>query len=310
MNASRVVDPCGRGDSCGGGRARVVAFEAGVRFRARNARVLVRARLSFRRTMLRACSPSSDVDKVLVCFPPSGAGATCFSGPFAKAVGDSFRCVGVDIPGRPGARRREPLGFQTSVQEIAEAVARGIEDTYRDAEVALFGHSLGAWMAFECALALAETSSVRVSGVYVSAVRAPCLAHWLNDLDTHTPRLSTLEDSVAFWEAFDRRYGASDELKRMRDDALIFQSLREDFKVCESYEGTDRALPEEIPIVAIGIRGDCRYDESMINSWRDHGRNVRVEWFDSPDATHQHRVLLSRPEEFGAWLTREIFRAD
>ena len=102
---------------------------------------------------------------------------------------------------------------------------------------------------------------------------------------------------------------ASDELK-LRDDALIFQSLREDFKVCESYEGTDRALPEEIPIVAIGIRGDCRYDESMINSWRDHGRNVRVEWFDSPDATHQHRVLLSRPEEFGAWLTREIFRAD
>ena len=165
-------------------------------------------------------------------------------------------------------------------------------------------------MAFECALALAETSSVRVSGVYASAVRALCLAHWLNDLDTHTPRLSTLEDSGAFWEAFDRRYGASDELKRMRDDALIFQSLREDFKVCESYEGTDRALPEEIPIVAIGIRGDCRYDESMINSWRDHGRNVRVEWFDSPDATHQHRVLLSRPEEFGAWLTREIFRAD
>ena len=171
MNASRVVDPCGRGDSCGGGRARVVAFEAGVRFRARSARARVRARLSFRRTMLRACSPSSDVDKVLVCFPPSGAGATCFSGPFAKAVGDSFRCVGVDIPGRPGARRREPLGFQTNVQEIAEAVARGIEDTYRDAEVALFRHSLGAWMAFECALALAETSSVRVSGVYVSAVK-------------------------------------------------------------------------------------------------------------------------------------------
>ena len=282
---------------------RVFVFELGARAR-------IRARLSVRRTMLRACSPSSDVDKVLVCFPPSGAGATCFSGPFAKAVGDSFRCVGVDIPGRPGARRCEPLGFQTSVQEIAEAVACGIEDTYRDAEVALFGHSLGAWMAFECALALAETSSVRVSGVYVSAVRAPCLAHWLNDLDTHTPRLSTLEDSGAFWEAFDRRYGASDELKRMRDDALIFQSLREDFKVCESYEGTDRALPEEIPIVAIGIRGDCRYDESMINSWRDHGRNVRVEWFDSPDATHQHRVLLSRPEEFGAWLTREIFRAN
>lgn len=284
-------------------RARVVTFEAGVSFRARGRGA------RNRRTMLRACSPSSDVDKVLVCFPPSGCGCTCFSGAFAKAVGNAFRCVGVDIPGRPGAVRREALSVQTSVQDIAATVAREIDETYRgDVEVALFGHSLGAWMAFECALALTETS-VRVSGVYVSGVRAPCLAHWLNDLDTVNPRLSTLEDSDAFWDAFDRRYGTSDELKRMRDDAFL-HSLRQDFKVCESYEGTERVLPEEVPLFAIGICGDCRYNESMLNSWRVHGRNARVEWFNSPDATHQHRVLSSRPGEFGAWLSREIFRVD
>ena len=102
--------------------------------------------------------PRATSTKCWCAFLPRVRGRLVFLDLSPKRSGTRFEASASTFPGRPGARRREPLGFQTSVQEIAEAVARGIEDTYRDAEVALFGHSLGAWMAFECALALAETA--------------------------------------------------------------------------------------------------------------------------------------------------------
>ena len=247
--------------------------------------------------MLLRCAPrSANDDRVLVCFPPVGAGGTCFNGDFARAV--DARCFAVDVPGRRGAKEQRP--WAGTAIDLATVVAREIEDiSATDDVIYLYGHSAGAWVAFECARALAG----RVSGLYVSGARAPCLAHWLNDLDVETPRLSQIHNDDAFWAAFERRYGLSNELRATQDSMI--DSLRCDFRLCESYEGSTEKL--DVPLTAIGIKNDNRYDAEMIARWSEHTTGAfRCRWWDS-GGEHPHRALIAKPLEFASFLSNEVF---
>ena len=89
MNASHVVDPCGRGDSCGGGRARVVAFEAGVRFRARSARAFELGSVFVERCFARV-RPRATSTKCWCAFLPRVRGRLVFLDLSPKRSGTRF----------------------------------------------------------------------------------------------------------------------------------------------------------------------------------------------------------------------------
>lgn len=247
------------------------------------------------------CQPAKqNMDRVLVCFPPAGATASCFNGDFTRAV--DARCFAVDKPCRWRRCVPEVETLRWSVVDFARDVARRIVEhgcVSKGESLYLYGHSAGAWIAFECARALGE----RVSGVYVSAARAPCLAHWRNDTDVETPRLSELETDDAFWAAFERRYGVSDELRCV--STSLIAPFREDFRMSESYEGSTEKV--HVPLTAIGIENDTRTTREMIARWSEHTTGAFCSrWWDGGGA-HPHRALIAKPLEFASFLSNEVF---
>src|ERR1700750_1830986 len=98
----------------------------------------------------------------LICFPFAGAGASFFR-PWAKAMADSVVITAVQLPGRENRFAEEPY---TSVEQAIgslepelDALANGTDD------ILIFGHSLGAVLAYELALRLSHlrgTASCRL----------------------------------------------------------------------------------------------------------------------------------------------------
>ncbi|OUS48789.1 Alpha/Beta hydrolase protein [Ostreococcus tauri] len=250
--------------------------------------------------MLRPCAPvpNGAVKETIVCVPPSGCGVGAFSGAFAEAMAATGReVVAVDVPGRPGSSDRELWrhGVVALGREIADAL-----HAYQS-RVILYGHSVGAWMAFEAAAARPSV----VSRLVVSGARAPRLGHWLNDPDELTPRLSTIDDDDTFWCAFERRYGASRELRHHR--TAMVDSLRNDFEMVENYAGSETKL--SIPLTAIGIRNDDRTTTETIEQWSSHADSFSSMYYGDVNEPHAHRVLLDQPSDFATFLARDVLDA-
>ena len=98
----------------------------------------------------------------LVCLPPAGADALFYLS-FARAVSHPFEVVGVQYPGRRDRRGEAPA---RTMEELADGVTGALRT---DLPVALFGHGMGAMVAFETALRLARPPLV----LFVSGAPGP-----------------------------------------------------------------------------------------------------------------------------------------
>jgi medium-chain acyl-[acyl-carrier-protein] hydrolase len=87
----------------------------------------------------------------LVCFPHAGGSALAF-GRWASALAPDVELWSVTLPGRAG-RMHEP--FARDWGALVEGLATAVEDDI-DGPFALFGHSLGATLAFEVSRELAR----------------------------------------------------------------------------------------------------------------------------------------------------------
>ncbi|MFI1867220.1 thioesterase II family protein [Streptomyces jumonjinensis] len=119
-------------------------------------------------TWLSSPAPRPGARQRLICFAHAGGSAHFYRG-WAEALPD-LEVHAVHYPGR-AHRIDEPTA--TDLRGLAGEIAEGIRHL-NDRPLALFGHSMGAVVAFETALRLRETG-VRVSHVFASAARAPQL---------------------------------------------------------------------------------------------------------------------------------------
>lgn len=105
-------------------------------------------------------------DTVLICLPFSGAGASFFHGWQARPP-TGIRVMPVQLPGREDRFIEPPL---TDVVRAVDDVQSRL-DLPGGARVALFGHSLGAVLAYELAHRL--TGHTQVAGLFVSGSPSP-----------------------------------------------------------------------------------------------------------------------------------------
>jgi surfactin synthase thioesterase subunit len=90
--------------------------------------------------------------------------------PFAKTFTTDVKRIAVQYPGRKGAH---DVGSFTSVPELADRVFGKLSPTVGpDDKVALFGHSMGAMVAFEVVRRF-EAAGKPVMALFVSACAAP-----------------------------------------------------------------------------------------------------------------------------------------
>ncbi|MFF4926340.1 thioesterase II family protein [Kitasatospora sp. NPDC001261] len=191
----------------------------------------------------------------LYCFPHSGGSPGEYLR-WADRLPAEVEVWGVQLPGR-GSRMREPA--MTDLRELVGALTEQAEFT---GPYAFLGHSLGAIVAYETAVALRALGRPEPERLIVSVNGPPHL---------HRPGLPLhLLDGVDFVPRVEERYGPlPPELgndPRMRE--LYLANLHADLTVVATYRHVPTA-PLSCPVLALGATDDWE-DEGRLREWGRH----------------------------------------
>ncbi len=195
------------------------------------------------------CIPSNK--HCLICFPHSGAGASIYQ-KWKSLLPDHIEIMAVQLPGRE-TRFDEPL--HNEISNVVEELLDVVELIRSKNQIALFGHSLGASIAFECARQLKD-SEIKT---FVSASNAPNIEK--------EKKIHTLSDQQFLCEL--SRYGGLSksllEEKELLD--LFLPLLRADIAMSENYICDDSCkIPGDL--IVISGKTDSVVTENKLNGWK------------------------------------------
>ncbi|KJS54215.1 thioesterase II family protein [Streptomyces rubellomurinus] len=191
----------------------------------------------------------------LVCLPHAGGTASVFH-PWAQQLGPGVELLAARYPGRQ-ERIAEPC--IESMPALADAVTAALLPLV-DVPVALFGHSMGASLAYEVALRLENLHGVRLSGLYVSSRMAP---HRVQ------PKEAYLGGDPAIVEEV-RRLGGTDADLLADPDLydLVMPAIRADFRIVGTYHPRP-AHPVHCPVAAYTGDRDPGIRPEDMRAWAD-----------------------------------------
>jgi surfactin synthase thioesterase subunit len=187
---------------------------------------------------------------------PHAGGSASFFHDWGEAFDSETQVMVAQYPGRqdrlaePGIERMEELADQATAALLPAL----------DVPLTLFGHSLGASLAYEIALRLEDRHQVSAQSLHVSSRKAP---HRL------TPdALHEAGDNVLVGEM--RRLGGTDSA--LLDDPdlleLVLPAIRSDFTVVGTY-GPREPVPVSCPVHAYVGDGDPRITAADMAAWAD-----------------------------------------
>ncbi|MFI5975393.1 thioesterase II family protein [Streptomyces sp. NPDC051452] len=190
----------------------------------------------------------------LLCFPHAG-GAASFFRDWADGVPDGVEVVAVRYPGRED-RIFDPMA--DSLEEMGRFVADACRP-FLDTPLALFGHSMGASVAYETALRLREESGTSVTALFVSARTAP--GQQFPRPFTYTA-VSELLDHVG-------TLGGTDEHALRDPDMLdlVLPSIRGDYDLVGRYRGAVDQGALHTPVVAYFGTRDPHAGREVVAHW-------------------------------------------
>jgi medium-chain acyl-[acyl-carrier-protein] hydrolase len=204
---------------------------------------------------LRRPASRPDATVRLYCFAHSGAGASTFRR-WPQLLPQDVEVCAVQLPGREDRLAERPC---RSVQEAVDSLLPSLDVTR---PYALFGHSIGALLAFETARAVRRSGGREPVALMVSGSSAPHLE------DTEPP-LSTLPDEELL-EQLQRLKGTPEAVLQDAElMALLLPVLRGDFELYESYAYRDEP-PLACPIEAFGGEADVRVPVEDLDQWAAH----------------------------------------
>ncbi len=196
----------------------------------------------------------------LFCLPYAGAGATLYSG-FRSVLPPSVELHTPQLPGREERIADEPFTDFWSVVSWLERTISG----YGSAPVALFGHSMGAALAFETARSLAAAGG-RLALLAVSGLNAP---------QYHRP--ADQPGTVGDDELRRRIRATGTDADRLFDDpvlsSLFVPALRADYQLLDGYRYFD-GPPLSCPISVWGGRDDPMTSPAHLADWQQHSHTT------------------------------------
>jgi pyochelin biosynthesis protein PchC len=205
---------------------------------------------------LRHFHPAPDAPIRLVCFPHAG-GSASFYFPLSHELSPSVDVFVVQYPGRQD-RRTEPLiaSVDGLIQELTPLLER-----IGDKPTALFGHSMGALVAFEAARQIEGALGQTVLGLVASGRRAPSVVR---------EDLLDIDDDATLLDEVRRLSGTAHSL--LQDDdfvEMILPAIRADYKCVERYRF--RAGPKlRCPIAALRGTFDPQVSTQELQAWSEH----------------------------------------
>ncbi|MFJ6515054.1 thioesterase II family protein [Streptomyces sp. NPDC091406] len=204
----------------------------------------------------------ADEDTVLICLPFAGAGPSFFT-PWQKRAPEGMRILPVSLPGRE-KRFPEPA-YTSAAPAVDDAYAQvtaaldGENGAGGGGPVVLFGHSMGAVLAYELAHRIERAGGpVRLAALVVSGAPGP----WT----PRTDRADGLPDEefaarVRAFAGYDHPALANPEMRE-----LLLPALRADVRLHETYTpSTDRPL--SVPVVSVRGREDALVGAAEAAEW-------------------------------------------
>lgn len=213
-------------------------------------------RAGFSKAFLRP-EPRPEAAMRLICFPHGGGSAQSFRS-WPALLPPCVELLAYQPPGR-GPRRREPPieDMRALAQTLADELGPLLDRPY-----ALFGHSVGALIAFECAQALRAAGRPAPTRLILSGYAAP-------DLAEGTPPLHELADD-ALWEKV-AALGLSPDLASAGEElrALALPAVRADFGLAERHRVSRAAPRVETALTLLAGAEDPIAPAGSMAGWAD-----------------------------------------
>lgn len=188
-------------------------------------------------------------------FPYSGAGASAYFqwAKHCQSHGSDF--IGVQPPGRENRLREKPLtDLSTLLASLLPAITPLLNKPF-----VLFGHSMGALIAFELCRSLRKQGLPLPQHLYVSGFRAPDMPNPNKEL--HRLSNQGIIDNL-------RQYGGTPEVVLNNKElmAMFLPVLRADFALHETYRYQPE-VPLPCPITALSGVSDSIIKPDYMRNW-------------------------------------------
>jgi pyochelin biosynthetic protein PchC len=208
-----------------------------------------------RNAWFRRFHPTAAPKARLVCLPHAG-GSASFYFPVSRALAPDVEVLAVQYPGRQD-RRQEPM--IPTIGALADRITALLRDE-SGLPLALFGHSMGAMVAYEVTRRL-EAEGTGPAALFVSGRRAP--DRYRDD------RVHTRSDEGVIAEI--RRLSGT-EADLLGDEEvvrMILPVLRNDYRAVETYRHTPGAQLST-PVVAFTGTEDPVAPLPDVQAWAEH----------------------------------------
>jgi len=194
--------------------------------------------------------------KNLFCLPFAGGSFYSYRD-FGKHTAEFINVDAIDIPGH-GRRMREPLLF--NIHEITEDIFNQIKDKLTIQPYALYGHSMGALLAYLLSEKILTRNLPMPEHLFLSGRYAPCIPNKENNWH--------LLSHEEFTQKIIRYGGIPAEVAAEKDLMDLFVPImKADFQAVTEYR-YEKKEPLDIPVnVFIGLNENITYSEAL--KWKD-----------------------------------------
>ncbi len=191
----------------------------------------------------------------LLCIPYAGGSAYAYK--FLEKHLSNFEIIPIELKGR-GKRFKEE--HYNSFQEAIDDIYDSIKDVIKDSRYAIFGHSMGSWMAYELYYKILNKGNTLPIHLFFSGREAPCIEK--------KDSLIYKEKDEVIIETLKKLGGMEEEI--LNNDELLqlfLPIIKNDFKILSDYKFKEREEKIKINSTIISGNGDKTIDYKGFRKW-------------------------------------------